>query len=1218
MNEPSEISKGSAGQLVPRLVGGLAVLLGCVVVAGLAFGFSGVRDWFPKVLSVKANAAIAFMLGGGALILLEVPGRRARVALRVGVLVVAALAMLTLMEYASGWDLGIDQLVLRDGGAAAGNPHPGRMAVNSAAGFLLFAGALWLMSGTHWNARRISWLMGLGALVMTTGLVAMLGYLAGIRAGYSWWGPTVMPVYAAVMFILLGAEVMRFAWLKGEMRWWIGLNRTASFAWGLVLLVGVGIYSTRSTTELVEDSEWVQHTHEVIAKLVELRNLMDESQSGMRGFVITGDENFLPLAELTIPGVRKSLAELRDLRELTGDNLAQQARLALLEKLIPERQEVAHAVIEMRRTGGFDPVAQTNAARREKALMDQIRTCLTEMQKEEGRLLNLRDERTEAVIDRTFAILPAGLLLSLLLLGASLMRLNREVGERQHGAEVLTNERNLLRTLMDLLPTLIYVKDRDSRFLVANVACANFMGAATPEELIGKTDAKFYPPAVAAGFLAEELPVFDGTPLVEKEQRSGVAGGFQQVLLTTKVPLRGGDGKIIGLVGVSIDITERQRARQLLWWEKTALEKIGSAAPLPEVLNELLRGLETQLSGGLCSVLLPDEDGIHLRRGAAPSLPEEYNAAVDGLAIGPAAGSCGTAVFLKRPVVVTDIASDPLWANWRELALKHGLRACWSTPILGSGEKILGVFAVYERQPRKSPALDPTLIDTAARVIRIAIERKKAEEEVHKLRTALDEHAIVAITDRHGKITYANDLFCAIAKYSREELIGQDHRIINSGYHPKAFFHNLWQTISHGHIWRGSIKNRAKDGSFYWVNTTIVPFMGQDGKPLQFFAIRNDITEHKHVDAALRLKNLVFDASIAANSIVDPNGILTETNGAFIGLWGYTAKDEVIGQPLADFLNDPNEAADIIKVLDQAGQWDGDFTARRKNGTTFLAHCLATVVHDEDGQVIGYQSAVMDITERKQAEDAIRQLNTTLDQRVRERTSQLESVIRELDAFSYSVSHDLRAPLRAVDGFSRILVEDCAPRLGEDGLRMLGVIRSETQRMGQLIDDLLGFSRLGRQQIEPVPIDMRAMAREVFDQLAALDAERKLRLDLRPLPAAFGTHAMIRQVWVNLIGNAIKFTQARETGEIEIGAQEGDADGAIYYVKDNGSGFDMRYVEKLFGVFQRLHTQQEFPGTGVGLALVKRIVQRHGGRIWAEGRVDQGAIFSFTLPHPPS
>jgi two-component system sensor kinase len=232
--------------------------------------------------------------------------------------------------------------------------------------------------------------------------------------------------------------------------------------------------------------------------------------------------------------------------------------------------------------------------------------------------------------------------------------------------------------------------------------------------------------------------------------------------------------------------------------------------------------------------------------------------------------------------------------------------------------------------------------------------------------------------------------------------------------------------------------------------------------------------------------------------------------------------------------------------------------------------------------------------------------------------SELESARKELAVFSYSVSHDLRAPLRAVDGFSRILVEDYADRLDDDGRRMLGVIRSEAQRMGRMIDALLVFSRLGRQEMIPESIDMHEMAKSVFDELAAREPGRKLQLDLKPLPPACGTREMILHVWENLIGNAIKFTRGREPGVIEIGARN-DEDGVpVYSIKDNGAGFDMLLAGKIFGIFQRFHSEEEFPGIGIGLALAQRIIHRHGGEIRADAQVGRGATFHFTLANPKS
>lgn len=229
----------------------------------------------------------------------------------------------------------------------------------------------------------------------------------------------------------------------------------------------------------------------------------------------------------------------------------------------------------------------------------------------------------------------------------------------------------------------------------------------------------------------------------------------------------------------------------------------------------------------------------------------------------------------------------------------------------------------------------------------------------------------------------------------------------------------------------------------------------------------------------------------------------------------------------------------------------------------------------------------------------------------------LESVNKELEAFSYSVSHDLRAPLRAISGFSQAVLEEYATRLDDEGRRYLGLIQENVHRMGRLIDDLLAFSRLGRQSMAELEVDLAAMARAVFQELAAQDPGRKIEFTIHPVPPAHGDPAMMRQVLVNLFANAIKFTRTREKGVIEFG-HLAESDDGVYYIRDNGVGFDMKYVGKLFGVFQRLHSAAEFEGTGVGLALVHRIITRHGGKVWAEGRVDQGATFYFALPREVS
>jgi PAS domain S-box-containing protein len=513
------------------------------------------------------------------------------------------------------------------------------------------------------------------------------------------------------------------------------------------------------------------------------------------------------------------------------------------------------------------------------------------------------------------------------------------------------------------------------------------------------------------------------------------------------------------------------------------------------------------------------------------------------------------------------------------------------------------------------------------------VERKleKLLREVGDLKAALDEHAIVAITDPQGKITYVNDKFCAISKYSREELLGRDHRIINSGYHTTDFIRDLWKTITHGRVWHGEIKNRAKDGSLYWVDTTIVPFLSEDGKPRQYVAIRADITDRKRIEETLRESQALYYSLVEQMPVgvfrKDAEGRYVFVNTRFCQL-SHTKPEHYIGKTPAESVREMERSGvdDIVStktlaamggqhhatIMETGARIELDEERTLAGGEKRHVHVVKTPIFSSDQRIVGTQGILIDITERKRAEEEIRQLNSDLEKRVARRTEELQVANQELESFSYSISHDLRAPLRAIHGFAGILATDYARQLSPDGLRQLDRIRANASKMGQLVDGLLSFSRLSRQSLKKQRVSPGELVRNVLEEMEAERVGRRLEINVADLPDCEADPTLLQQVFANLISNALKYTRDADPARIEIGSREEGGE-CIYFVKDNGAGFEMQYAGKLFGVFQRLHRAEEFEGTGVGLAIVDRIIRRHGGRIWAEAAVGKGASFYFTL-----
>jgi PAS domain S-box-containing protein len=406
-----------------------------------------------------------------------------------------------------------------------------------------------------------------------------------------------------------------------------------------------------------------------------------------------------------------------------------------------------------------------------------------------------------------------------------------------------------------------------------------------------------------------------------------------------------------------------------------------------------------------------------------------------------------------------------------------------------------------------------------------------------------------------------------------------------------------------------------KDGSRFPAVVSVTALRDEQGGIIGYLLIGTDNTARKQAaDEAVAHLAAIVQCSEDAIIGKDLRGIVTSWNLGAEKAFGYSAR-EMVGQSIARIIPPEcqQEEAEILGRILRGENLPHFETARlRKDGSRIGVSLTVSAIKDSAGKLVGASKVARDITEHKQAQEKIHQLNSELEQRVIERTAQLEAANKELESFSYSVSHDLRAPLRAVDGFSQVVLEDYGPQLPEKCRQDLQTIRHGAQKMGKLIDDLLMFSRLNHLPLSKQTVDTGKLVRGVLEELNSQRDGRRIDLQVADLPPCQADPALLKQVWVNLLSNALKYTGKRDAALVEIGCAMQKGWNA-YFVRDNGAGFDMKYAHKLFGVFQRLHRAEDYEGTGVGLAIVQRVIHRHGGRVWAESEVNRGATFHFTL-----
>jgi PAS domain S-box-containing protein len=516
-------------------------------------------------------------------------------------------------------------------------------------------------------------------------------------------------------------------------------------------------------------------------------------------------------------------------------------------------------------------------------------------------------------------------------------------------------------------------------------------------------------------------------------------------------------------------------------------------------------------------------------------------------------------------------------------------------------------------------------------------ERKRTEraliESERRFRQLFENSAdALFVHDEQGRFADCNAEACRALGYSQEELLeltvaDVTARLISEEERREKKGETLWERAVQGEPGRivGFDENELvrKDGSTFPVEVGVgaIEYGGQR----MIFASARDISERKRAEDALKegeakyrtlVEQIPAVTYIEELDVGEPEWNMIYVSPQVEALLGYSPEEYISKPKIWEELLHPEDRERVL-AEDARTELSGEpFRAQyrifTRNGDVAWIRDEAILVRDEEGRHLFWQGVMYDITDQKRAEEEIRRLNEELERRVRRRTAQLEAFNSELEAFSYSISHDLRAPLRAIDGFSQILLEDYEDQLDVEGKGYLRRLSAASHRMGQLIDDLLDLSRMTRGRMRRERVDLSALAQAIVEELRNTQPEHEVEVIVEEGLVANGDGSLLRAVLENLLGNAWKFTRNQPHPRIEFGLLEHE-DTPTYYVRDNGVGFDMAYVDKLFGAFQRLHSMSEYEGTGIGLATVQRIIHRHGGRVWAKGEVGRGATFFFTL-----